>query len=661
MTAVLHSFHFLHPAWLLALLLLPLLAWWRVRQSGGQAQLARVADAELLPFLLASSPATRRGSLWLIGVLWLLGCLALAGPTWQRLPTPAAQSPEARVIVLSLADSMLATDLKPDRLTRARYKIRDLLKSGGDAQDALVAYAGEAFVVAPLTTDSDTVLNFLSDLKPEVMPEAGDAPGKGIDKAVNLLQQADFTRGDIILVADRAGDAAMRAAERAHGFGFRVSVLGVGTDKGSPVALPGGGFLTDAKGNIVIPKLALTQLRKLAAAGGGVYQKLTVDNQDVQTLLGATRHAVVAKADKPSKNTVQRWRDAGPWLLLLLVPLAALGFRRGWLMLLAATLLLPVAPAHAGQGWWSQLWQNRDQQAAQALAQGKPEQALKQARMPGLRGAAAYKNRDFKAAATDFAQGKDARAHYNLGNALARQGEYKKAIRAWTQALKLDPGMDDARANREAVEDWLKKQKKRTQPDAAQSGDKSSSRPQHKPGAKGQPGQQGKADQQEQSGDSQGQEKPGQKHTESKPQQSKSEADSGKHGAQSSDKPEGASPSQPTPSASANAPAHAQSVVPAPALSSEAPPKAMNQAQAAQQKEETRAAQKALGKEMDKALKKDSKMPVHRLGESIREYDKQLSPSMRQQLDRVPDDPGGLLRRKFMLQYRQQKQREGGS
>lgn len=651
MSALLQAFHFLHPAWLLALLLLPLLIWWRWRQSDGAAQLGRVADAELLPLLLAPSPVTRRGSLWLVGLLWLLACVALAGPAWQRLPTPAAQGPDARVIVLSLADSMLATDLKPDRLTRARFKIRDLLQSGGDAQNALVAYAGEAFVVAPLTTDIDTVLNFLSDLKPDVMPVAGDAADKGIDKAVKLLQQADFNRGDIILVADQADDPALQAARRAYTQGFHVSVLGVGTSQGSPVALPGGGFLTDAKGNIVIPKLALGELHRLAAAGGGVFQQLSVDDHDVHALLRASHHPAIATPGKDSKNTVERWRDEGPWLLLLLVPLAALGFRRGWLMLLAATLLLPVGPAHAAQGWWSQLWHNQDQQAAQALARGKPEQALKQARTPGLRGSAAYRDGDFRAAAQNFAQGHDARSQYNLGNALARQGEYEKAIQAWDRALKMEPALDDARANRKAVEDWLKKQKKK--PDSSRSGDQSSNQ-QHKPGDKGQSGQQGKQ------GRNQGSNEPSRNHAAPQSDSGKSKSETGKQDAHNDSESQGQA-SNPSSPGSASAPAQARSVTPAPALSSEAPPQAPSAQEAERQRRQGQQARQALGEEMDKALQQERALPVHRLGQDTREHDDKLSPSMRQALDRVPDDPGGLLRRKFMLQYQQQKQREEGS
>lgn len=672
MTAFVHSFHFLYPTWLLAIALLPLLLWWLLRQSNARARLARVADAELLPLLLAPGRPARQWSPWLLSIVWLLSCVALAGPAWQQLPTPAGHSRNARVIVLSLADSMLASDLKPTRLARARYKIRDLLNAGRDAQNALVAYSGEAFVVAPLTADSDTVLNLLPSLAPDVMPVAGDRAHLGIDKAVELLHQAGFDTGDVILVTDHAGKDAVAAATRALQQGMHVSVLGVGTDKGAPVALPSGGFLTDKQGNIVIPRLALSQLREVASAGGGIYRTMQVEQADVHDLIAASSHAGNGRADKDGSLKVNRWRDEGPWLLLLLVPLAALAFRRGWLMLLALTLVLPTGQAQAGV-LWSDLWHNRDQQAAQALAKNEPDEALKRAKSPGLRGSAAYRSSDFKDAARSFAKGEDARSKYNMGNALARQGEYEKAIQTWDKALKMEPDLADARANRKSVEDWLKQQSKSKpegKQESPQKGGEQSDSDKSQPGSSASGDQQSeeskdgkqssKLEQDKQDPSDSKSKKPEEKGT---PDDKSSPSESNENKSKSSgqaDEPTGQS-EQPPSSASAQMPASSGSVAAAPALSSAAPPEAMSQEDAARQQGEKQTAQQAVSKALDQQMKQDKGAPVHRLGTLDHDYDKSLSPSMREQLERVPDDPGGLLRRKFMLQYQQRQQREGGS
>ncbi|MGB8716734.1 MAG: VWA domain-containing protein [Rhodanobacteraceae bacterium] len=668
MSPALHDFHFLQPAWLLGILVMPVLLWWLLRRVDSGKRLERVADAELLPLLMASGRTARRLSPWLLSLLWLLTCVTLAGPAWQRLPTPVEQSRNARVMVLSLADSMLATDLKPDRLARARFKIRDLLEAGRDAQNALVAYAGQAFVVAPLTADSDTVINFLSSLKPDVMPVAGDRADRGINKAVELLHQAGFEHGDVILVADHAGDRAIAAAGQALQQGIHVSVLGVGTDKGAPVALDDGGFLSDDKGNIVIPRLALSQLRAVAKAGGGTYRNLGADDGDVQALIAASHHAGNKDANQSKALKANQWRDQGPLLLLLLVPLAALGFRRGWLMLLALALVLPTGRARAGIAW-SDLWRNHDQQAAHALASNKPEQALKQARSNGLRGSAAYRNGDFKNAASAFAKGHSAQSQYNLGNALARQGQYKQAMQAWDRALKMDPDLADARANRKAVADWLARQHK-SKPSSNPSGKKPDKK-NGKSGSSGQSGQQGKRGKQgkpkpspDQGSNNGSGNKTQENGHENKSADKADAAPSGKDQAGSPGQKSGKAErgkQQPSSARSSREPEASASTMPAPALSSETPPKALSREQAQRQQSEKQAAQQAVRKALDKQLQKTERAPVHRFGTSRHPYDKALSPAMRQSLERVPDDPGGLLRRKFMLEYQQRQQQEDGS
>ncbi|HET7222396.1 MAG TPA: VWA domain-containing protein, partial [Rhodanobacteraceae bacterium] len=164
--------HFLRPWWWLALAPLPL-ALWLLARSGGRAALERLADAALLPHLVHGGSAHKRAALALFALAWLLAVAALSGPAWQKVPAPLYVNGAARVVALSLSDDMLAQDLKPDRMTRARFAVRDLLNAAGDARTALVAYAGAAFTVAPLTDDKRTVLNLLRVLQPDVMPVSG--------------------------------------------------------------------------------------------------------------------------------------------------------------------------------------------------------------------------------------------------------------------------------------------------------------------------------------------------------------------------------------------------------------------------------------------------------------------------------------------------------
>ena len=216
MTPAFGDFHFLRPLWLLALLALPLL-WFALRRGDGQAQAWRGAvDAHLLRHLLERDEGVRgRSPHWLLSVAWILASVALAGPAWERLPMPLFQNRAARVIALELSPTMLAQDVKPTRVERARYKIVDILRRSSDAQTALIAYSGDAFVVAPLTDDANTVENLVDALEPSIMPVAGNDTARAIELGVKLVQQAGLHDGEIVLVADAVSDAAAAAAAKA--------------------------------------------------------------------------------------------------------------------------------------------------------------------------------------------------------------------------------------------------------------------------------------------------------------------------------------------------------------------------------------------------------------------------------------------------------------
>jgi Ca-activated chloride channel family protein len=298
------DFHFLRPWWLLAVLLLPLLGWaWR-RQSRGAGAWGAFVDAHLLPHLIEQAPAHRHNAAaWLAAMAWMIACLALAGPAWEREPMPLFRNDAARILAIELSPTMLAGDVKPTRLERARFKINDILEASRDRETALIGYAGDAFVAAPLTSDVNTVRNLVDAMDPGIMPVVGNAPERAIAEAQRLLEQAGFKRGELILLADSSSAKAEAAARRAFAAGLRVSVLGVGTSKGAPVPLPQGGFLQDANGNIVLPRLAQAELEQLASAGGGRYVTLGNDRHDIDVF--AWRH-------RPWQGTSQRLRAPCP-------------------------------------------------------------------------------------------------------------------------------------------------------------------------------------------------------------------------------------------------------------------------------------------------------------------------------------------------------------
>jgi Ca-activated chloride channel homolog len=633
MSGFFSNFHFLRPWWLLALLALPLI-WRALSHARVDAGAWRgVVDDHLLPHLLVreETAAPSQSPRTLAASAFALACLALAGPAWEQLPQPLFQNRAAHVIALELSATMQAQDVTPSRFERAHYKIADILARLADGQTALIAYAGEPFVVAPLTDDVNTVSNLVDALEPTVMPVQGNNTGKAIDMALSLIRGAGLHAGEILLLADNVGDGAVAAAKRARAAGVRVSVIGVGSAQGAPVPLQQGGFLKNAAGDIVLPKLDNDALAALAQDGGGSYAPISSDANDLDRVLG-TLDAHSSESAVAKEVTTTRYLDRGPWLAVLLLPLALLGFRRGWLMLVPLMLSLHAQPAAAFS--WADLWQRPDQQARVQLDAGNAKQAQTLAQDPALRGTAAYRAGDMADAAQDFAQRDDADAHYNTGNALAKQQRYKEALAAYDDALRRDPNMEDAQANKRAVEEWLKKQQQQNKNGAgdkdpqdskdhqgkdqqdngtsgSQDGDKKN-QPSDQSSSSGNQ-QDSKQNQQPQDGRSEGEQKEGQSSNSSSGQQSNRGDDKDAQQQAGSDK---------------------------------------NNAQT----------QKDFSQGMDKALQqsKDAKKnrPI-RLGANAQDSAQdENQQAVQQWLQRVPDDPGGLLRRKFLLEY--QRRQQGG-
>ncbi len=329
------DFHFLRPWWFLALI--PLI-WLGVRlvQRARSADSAwrQVVDPALQGQLLQTEEQQHRSGLPLVGIAlaWLLGVVALAGPVWERQKTPVYRTVTQRVLVLDLSLSMNARDIRPSRIERARQKLNDILDESAEAQIALVVFSAVPYVVTPLTDDVETVRSMLSALSTSLVPAQGSRPSLALLEAHKLLESANSRDGSIWLLTDSTPEpeASEVAVARIVESGYRLSVLGFGTAQGAPIPDGAGGFVKDRSGNIVVPNLAEFGLQQLARAGGGVYSRVTTDSDDIERLLGG--FALPGElADSESQQLGEIWHERGPWLLLALLPLTALGFRRGWL------------------------------------------------------------------------------------------------------------------------------------------------------------------------------------------------------------------------------------------------------------------------------------------------------------------------------------------
>lgn len=333
LSTLMQDFHFLRPAWLVALLPLCGLVFWLARRRGRAGGWTQLIDPELLPALqLEGGAGARSASPWpWLALVWVLAALALSGPTWQRDATAAFRAPAAWVLVLDLSPSMNAADLAPNRITRARYALDDLLGAAHDARVGLVVFSADPYTVTPLTEDVATVRALLAPLAPDIMPAAGDQLAPALQRAGELLQQAGSRNSRVVVLTDGFADpaAAFAAAGTLRSRGVSLSVIGIGTEGGAPQPQAEGGFEKDARGQTRLARLDIDLLQHLAGAGNGRYvdlQRLPALTEELQA------RAEHGEAAAPARDIeVSHWQDAGVWLLPVLLMLAALLARRGWL------------------------------------------------------------------------------------------------------------------------------------------------------------------------------------------------------------------------------------------------------------------------------------------------------------------------------------------
>jgi len=470
--------HFLRPWWLAAL---PIGIWLIWRLFGGRATKGSwrsVVDDSLQPYVLASpnTLSERRWPLVVAATGLLAAVLGLAGPTWERLPVPAFRSDEALVVALDLSRSMDAADLEPSRLSRAKLKLLSLLERRQSGQTALVVFSAHAFTVTPLTSDTRTVASLVNALYSDIMPSRGSFVEAGLAKAGTLLRQTGLSEGEILLITDaEVSPQSLTTARELRREGYVTHVLAVGTEEGAPIAQADGGFVTDQSGQVVIPRLNAGALRRLADAGRGRFARITADDRDLDALFPSrpAAGALNTSSEREEEYEADIWRDQGIWLTIVLLPLLALGFRRGWICLWLVWLVLPVPQAQAFE--WLDLWVRADQQAFDAMQGEQPARAAALFRDPQWRAAAQYRVGDFDGSVATLRGLDSLDAHYNTGNALARAGQLAPAIEAYDRALELNPDDEDARYNRDLLNELLEQNPQQNDPSDSQenSGDSS--------------------------------------------------------------------------------------------------------------------------------------------------------------------------------------------
>lgn len=537
---------------------------------------------------------------WMVVSLTLAG-IALAGPSWSQQSRPAMIKQDNLVIVLDLSLSMLAGDVAPDRITRSKQKLQDLLTQRSEGMTALVGYSGDAHTITPLTRDTATIRNLLPALNPLIMPVLGSSAEAGVQKAIEIIKQSGFSKARILLITDGLDQAAQEGISKRLSDDIRLSILPVGTSTGAPIPLASQGFVKDEQGNVIISRLDQAELEHFAAGINARIHPLTLNEDDLEYLLP---EEIELEQIREVKAQLPLWIEQGHWFLLPVLPLAALAFRRNGLLVLALVIFLGnTSPAFA---FWPE---NPQSKGEEAFTQGNYAEAERLLEEPLWRGSTYYRQKDYQQAISEFSKSDTPQAHYNRGNALTQLGKYQEAIDAYSLALEQAPDLKDAEFNRSIAEKLLKLENQKNS-------------------SNGNPEQQSRPDSQNSPEQQSNAPKPSSANSSDASRhdnQAGSETSTPHSASQSSSQQQMDSDTSSKPIQQASEPSHAQQ--PSNLLKPNTP-------------EQT---QTPLGQETANQLTESSGMTEEEL-------------SLEQWLRRIPDDPAGLLRRKFEYEANQRRE-----
>ena len=251
-------------------------------------QLEEFGDKELVEALMPNASRVRpnvKFSIVMVALAFLV--VAAARPQWgQNEHTEKRQGIEA-IIALDISNSMLAEDVAPNRLDRAKQMLSKLIDKMVDDKVGLVVFAGDAFVQLPITCDYVSAKMFLNSIKPELIKTQGTAIGQALSTSIRCFGEQSEASRAIILITDGENheDDAVAVATRAKEMGIKVLVVGIGKPEGAPIPMPGtNNFRKDREGNVVVSRLNEDMCREIAKAGDGIYVRCDNTNTATKTI-----------------------------------------------------------------------------------------------------------------------------------------------------------------------------------------------------------------------------------------------------------------------------------------------------------------------------------------------------------------------------------------
>ncbi len=508
-----------NPIWLWALLLLPVLAFFFARaEQRGAEKLQLFVAARLLPQLAGTVNRARRIFRFVLLLLVLaLIVVSLAQPRWGYAYDEVKRKGLDLLLAVDVSRSMLSNDVQPNRLERVKLATQDLINELQGDRIGLIAFAGRAFLQAPLTIDYSAAIDSINELDTKIIPEGGTNISAAIALATRTFGKAATGNRALIIFTDGeelSGDA-MQTAKTAADAGVRIFTVGVGTPGGSLIPIPsengGTAFVKDAKGEVVKSKLDETRLREVAQAAEGFYLHLEGGPKTMKQLFtdGLGKMKVADINARLSRKPIERyeWPLAGAILLFALALLindrqraksgnGSAATQKA--VAVVALLFLSASWARAASAGLELYQEQKFPEAYEHFQKTLQEN-------PGTRqsdriqfdaGAAAYKMKDYNKALQSFSQALLSKnrnlqneSHYNLGNTLYQRGEAEKsdekkltnwegALQHYQETLKAAPENKKAKDNYEYVKKKIEELKQKQEQEKQQQKDNQQQPPQ---------------------------------------------------------------------------------------------------------------------------------------------------------------------------------------
>ncbi|MFV0589954.1 MAG: vWA domain-containing protein [Draconibacterium sp.] len=433
------QFHFLRPEWFWAFTPVAVIIVLIIFTAREDKKWKKVIAPALQPFMFTKEKQSALTyPLIAFSLISSITILSITGPTWSKEEVPGAKSEAVLMIAVDCSLSMMAEDIQPNRLERAKFKIRDLLDANPGSKVSLFAYSGTAHTVVPICSDYRIVTQHLESLAPGIMPVQGTNLGMLLEMADSVLNRVEAP-STLLLVTD-AIDAtqAQLLKDFVQDSKNSIEILAMATQQGAQIPQNAAKDpISDARGNLVISRLEPSIVFELQKTDGINVNTLTLDNSDMELIANNVRKNLSYQAD--DEQSEEQWKDMGFLLLIMLVILMPFWFRKGWMIRYAWIPIVLTMTSCSDSQKWENLWYTKDYQGQKLYNEQDFEDAGNTFESPVRRGVAYYKAGNFDAAAQAFAQDSSATSLFNLGLAYTQLGRYDEALQAIELAAEKDP------------------------------------------------------------------------------------------------------------------------------------------------------------------------------------------------------------------------------